>query len=95
MPQGREPKLEKGKDRRRFWFFGGDLRPDPPKPERILRPRGHPAIPEGRRPENVAGRSGGSQDKRIRKPKLEIGKDRKLRRKERKENNKMRFHCKY
>ena len=32
--------------------------------------RGHPTIPEGLRPEGMAGRPG-SQDKKIRKPKLE------------------------
>ena len=40
--QEREMKLEKVKERRRFWFFGGDLRPDPPKSEGFKNAKGTP-----------------------------------------------------
>ena len=39
---------------RRFGFLGGDLRPDPPKSEGILKTPRAPAMPEGRRPEGMA-----------------------------------------
>ena len=56
----------------RFGFFGGDLLPDPPKPMGILRNPRAPCHPRGH-----GGAPWGSQDKRIRKPKLEKAKDRK------------------
>ena len=45
-------------------------------------------MPEGRRPEGHGGMPEGNQDKRIRKPKLEKGKERKLKMKEKKEHKK-------